>query len=103
MNNLSNLWISAYWRREPFQTIQLDLVNWFDRFTKKIRLSRTIRSRIGHHYKKDADGQDRCYGADPAENETPSYSAEVELKGNEVNPWPYLCSIMQCKLCLPRP
>ncbi len=41
-------------------------------------------------------------GADPAENQTPSYSAEVELKGNEVNPWPYLCSIMQCKLCLPR-
>ncbi len=26
------------------------------------------------------------------------YSAE----GNEVNPWPYSCSIMQCKLCLPR-
>ncbi len=41
-------------------------------------------------------------GADPAENQTPSYSAEVELKGNEVNPWPYSCSIMQCKLCLPR-
>ena len=40
-------------------------------------------------------------GADTAENETPSYS-EVELKGNEVNPWPYLCFIMQCKLCLPR-
>ncbi len=40
-------------------------------------------------------------GADPAENETSSYSAEVELEGNEVNPWPYLCSIMQCKLCLP--
>ncbi len=35
-------------------------------------------------------------GADPAENQTPSYSAEVELKGNEVNPWPYSCSIMQC-------
>ncbi len=30
------------------------------------------------------------------------YSAEVELEGNKVNPWPYLCSIMQCKLCLPR-
>ncbi len=29
------------------------------------------------------------YGADPAENQTPSYSAEVELEGNEVNPWPY--------------
>ncbi len=41
-------------------------------------------------------------GADPAENQTPSYSAEVELKGNEVNPWPSVCSIMQCKLCLPR-
>ncbi len=47
-------------------------------------------------------GQDRRYGADPAENEALSYSAEVELEGNEVNPWPYLCSIMQCKLCLPR-
>ncbi len=44
----------------------------------------------------------RRYGADPAENETPSYSAEVELEDNEVNPRPYLCSIMQCKLCLPR-
>ncbi len=41
-------------------------------------------------------------GADPAENQTPSYSAEVEFEGNEVNPWPYSCSIMQCKLCLPR-
>ncbi len=41
-------------------------------------------------------------GADPAENQTPSYSAEVELGGNEVNPWPYSCSSMQCKLCLPR-
>ncbi len=39
-------------------------------------------------------------GADPAENQTLSYSAEVELEGNEVNPWPYSCSIMQCKLCL---
>ncbi len=39
-------------------------------------------------------------GADPTENQTPSYS-EVQLEGNEVNPWPYLCSIMQCKLCLP--
>jgi len=43
---------------------------------------------------------DRRYGADTAENETPSYS-EVELEGNEVNPWPYL-NAMQCKLCLPR-
>ncbi len=50
VNNLSNLWISAYWRREPFQTIQSDLVNWFDRFTKKIRINRTIRSWIGHYY-----------------------------------------------------
>ncbi len=33
LNNLSNLWISAYWRRKPFQTIQFDLVNWFDWFT----------------------------------------------------------------------
>ncbi len=41
-------------------------------------------------------------GADPSENQTLSYSAEVELEGNEVNPWSYPCSIMQCKLCLPR-
>ncbi len=41
-------------------------------------------------------------GADPTENQTPSYSAEVELEENELNPWPYSCSIMQCKLCLPR-
>ncbi len=54
------------------------------------------------NHKKDADGQDRRYGADPAENQTLSYSAEVELEGNEVNPWPYLCYIMQCKLCLLR-
>ncbi len=40
--------------------------------------------------------------ADPAENQTPSYSAEVELEGNEVNYWPYSCSSMQCKQCLPR-
>ncbi len=43
-------------------------------------------------------------GADPAEDQTPSYSAEVELEGNEVNPWPYihalLCSVT--KLCLPQ-
>ncbi len=43
--------------------------------------------------------------ADPAENQTPSYSAEVELEGNEVNPWPYihalLCSV-SC-VCLGRP
>ncbi len=51
VNKLCNLWISAYWRREPFQTIQSDLVNWFDWFTKKIRLNRTISSRIGHHYR----------------------------------------------------
>ncbi len=35
--------------------------------------------------------------ADPAENQALSY-----FEGNEVNPWPYLCSIIQCKLCLPR-
>ncbi len=44
-------------------------------------------------------------GADPAENQTLSYSAEVELEGNEVNPWPYihalLCSV-SC-VCLGRP
>ncbi len=39
LNNLSNLWISVYWRRDQF-----DLVNWFDRFAKKIRLNRSIRS-----------------------------------------------------------
>ena len=50
VNHLSNLWINAYWRRKPFQTIQFDLVNWFNRFTMKNRLNRTIRSRIGHHY-----------------------------------------------------
>ncbi len=41
-------------------------------------------------------------GADPAENQTQSYFTEVEPEGNEVNPWSYLCSIMRCKLCLPR-
>ncbi len=44
-------------------------------------------------------------GADPAENQTSSYSAEAELEGNEVNPWPYiqalLCSV-SC-VCLGRP
>ncbi len=43
--------------------------------------------------------------ADLAENQTLSYSAEVELEGNEVNPWPYihalLCSV-SC-VCLGRP
>ncbi len=34
------------------------------------------------NHKKDADGQDRRYAADPTENQTPSYSAEVELEGN---------------------
>ncbi len=27
---------------------------------------------------------------------------KLKLEGNEVNPWPYSCSNMQCKLCLPR-
>ncbi len=44
-------------------------------------------------------------GADPAENQTLSYSTEVELEGYEVNPWPYihalLCSV-SC-VCLGRP
>ncbi len=31
LNDFSNLWISAYWRGEPFQTIQFNLVNSFDR------------------------------------------------------------------------
>ncbi len=39
-------------------------------------------------------------GADPAENQTPSYSVEVELEGNEVKPWPYVCFMMRCQLCL---
>ncbi len=43
LNNWSNLRISAYWRCGPFEKIQFYLVNWFDRFTKKIRLNRTIR------------------------------------------------------------
>ena len=43
VNSLSHLWINAYCWREPFQTIQFDLVNWF----KKIRLHRVIRSRTG--------------------------------------------------------
>ncbi len=34
------------------------------------------------NHKKDADGQNRRYAADPTENQTPSYSAEVELEGN---------------------
>ncbi len=34
VNNLSYLWIIAYWRCGPFKTIQSDLVNWFDQFTK---------------------------------------------------------------------
>ncbi|XP_072536994.1 zinc finger BED domain-containing protein 4-like [Salminus brasiliensis] len=52
--------------------------------------------------------------ADPAGSKILSKSLEVELEGNEGNPWPYLrdhfgfkCKngnsfIMQCKLCLPR-
>ncbi len=34
LNNLSNLWISAYWRRKRFQTIQFDLVNWHNQEKK---------------------------------------------------------------------
>ncbi len=41
-------------------------------------------------------------GADPAENQTPSYSAEVELEGNEVNPWPYIHALLCSVTCLPR-
>ncbi len=51
---------------------------------------------------KDADEQDRRYSADPAENQTPSYSAEVELEGNEVNPWPYIHALLCSVSCLPR-
>ncbi len=39
-------------------------------------------------------------GADPAENQTPSYSAEVELEGNEVNPWPYIHTLL-CSVSFP--
>ncbi len=67
----------------------------------------TTAANNGQKKKLALKSQERCrrtrrYAADPAENHTPSYSAEVELEGNEVNPWPYSCSIMQCKLCLPR-
>ncbi len=41
-------------------------------------------------------------GADPAENQTPSYSAEVEFEGNEVNPWPYIHALLCSVSCLPR-
>ncbi len=41
-------------------------------------------------------------GADPAENQTPSYSAEVELEGNEVNPWPYIHALLCSVTCFPR-
>ncbi len=41
-------------------------------------------------------------GADPAENQTPSYSAEVELEGNKVNPWPYVHALLCSVTCLPR-
>ncbi len=39
-------------------------------------------------------------GADPAENQTPSYSAEVELEGNEVNPWPYIHALLFSVSCV---
>ncbi len=39
-------------------------------------------------------------GADPAENQTPSYSAEVELEGNEVNPWPYIHALLCSVSCV---
>ncbi len=39
-------------------------------------------------------------GADPAENHTPSYSAEVELEGNEVNPWPYIHALLYSVSCV---
>ncbi len=38
--------------------------------------------------------------ADPAENQTPSYSAEVELEGNEANAG-HIHALLW-KLCLPR-
>ncbi len=63
----------------------------------------TTAANNGQKNKLALKSQERCRqdmtgvnGADPAENQTPSYSAEVELEGNEVNPWPYSCSIMQC-------
>ncbi len=39
-------------------------------------------------------------GADPAEDQTPSYSAEVELEGNEVNPWPYIHALLCSVSCV---
>ncbi len=65
----------------------------------KKRAEEEIGAKITRQMQTDKTGVN---GADPAENQTLSYSAEVELEGNEVNPWPYSCSIMQCKLCLPR-
>ncbi len=59
VSNFSNLWFSADARRELFRTIQFYLVYWFDRFTKKNRFKRTIRSRTGHvyeHYSLQRDG-----------------------------------------------
>ncbi len=41
-------------------------------------------------------------GADPAENQTPSYSAEVELEGMKWTPGHIFMLFMQCKRCLPR-
>ncbi len=39
-------------------------------------------------------------GADPAENQTPSYSAVIELEGNEVNPWPYIHALYYAVLAV---
>ncbi len=41
-------------------------------------------------------------GADPAENQTPSYSAEVNSKEMKWTPGHIHAYIIQCKLCLPR-
>ncbi len=41
-------------------------------------------------------------GADPTENQNPVVLCWSWTQRNEVNPWPYSCSITQCKLCLPR-
>ncbi len=40
-------------------------------------------------------------GADPAENQTPSYSAEVELEGMKWTPG-HICMRYYAVLCLPR-
>ncbi len=42
------------------------------------------------------------YRSISTENQTPSYSAEVELEGNKVNSWPYIHALLCSVSCLPR-